>query len=740
VSFIVQRASGTALSLSQVAGDVLRIGRGTNAELRSENPAVALEHAIITRDETGYTITDKGSITGTYVNGKPVESQRLKKGDKIDVGDLRIDVELADPLRAMFVRVVAAIAATPVEEKRERERAAIAGVGAVKADKVDFADAYRLRRPYLTKLSIIAIALIVTLAVIGEVTRRENQQVFMPGGVSSAHLRARDPMSGQPIANNCAACHDPWNGVSDQKCIVCHQQAPHAEVEKAPPKCVDCHMEHRGAAKLALIADEKCTTCHADLSAHRTRATLPASDDHVINFDTHPEFAVLTDPDTLKFNHKLHLQRAGIFNANGKREILTCTGCHGLVETKGRVDPAPITFDNDCRRCHQLTFDIRFPDAQVPHGGDPGLVYGFVLATYAGNRDIVGKSPEEVRRILTTRQQAAPDERAVLNAEQVIKTKCALCHDIRRDKGKLAATPPVVTTRWWMHSHFSHTQHRSIDCESCHGAARMSVATSDALLPTRSNCVDCHGIRGAGRVSSRCVTCHDYHERSKSLLLSMSPAARAKRIAAAGLDGGGAERMIEPILLIAIAILMLVVAVPVAIFIYQRLVASAPKVPTARELKQQAALPTTKVPPINVAAPPTPVSPPTPASGVTKIVEPGDIPGAAVDGEGTAMVQWYGMLLCTAGPLEGQRFIVEEEGLYIGRDPKLSQIVVNDTRVSKRHVRILPRNGKVFAIDQDSTNGTFMGKAGGDRLTEQQLKRGDVIVLADNAATFTYQI
>jgi len=198
--------------------------------------------------------------------------------------------------------------------------------------------------------------------------------------------------------------------------------------------------------------------------------------------------------------------------------------------------------------------------------------------------------------------------------------------------------------------------------------------------------------------------------------------------------------MIEPILLIAIAILMLVVAVPVAIFIYQRLVASAPKVPTARELKQQAALPTTKVPPINVAAPPAPVSPPTPASGVTKIVEPGDIPGAAVDGEGTAMVQWYGMLLCTAGPLEGQRFIVEEEGLYIGRDPKLSQIVVNDTRVSKRHVRILPRNGKVFAIDQDSTNGTFMGKAGGDRLTEQQLKRGDVIVLADNAATFTYQI
>ena len=107
---------------------------------------------------------------------------------------------------------------------------------------------------------------------------------------------------------------------------------------------------------------------------------------------------------------------------------------------------------------------------------------------------------------------------------------------------------------------------------------------------------------------------------------------------------------------------------------------------------------------------------------------------------GTEMMQWYGMLVCTAGPIEGQRFIVEDEGFYIGRDPALSKVVVNDTRISKRHVRIVPRNGKVFAIDQNSTNGTFLGKPGGQRITEVQLKRGDTIVLADNAATFLYQI
>ncbi|HKO58984.1 MAG TPA: FHA domain-containing protein, partial [Thermoanaerobaculia bacterium] len=118
-----------------------------------------------------------------------------------------------------------------------------------------------------------------------------------------------------------------------------------------------------------------------------------------------------------------------------------------------------------------------------------------------------------------------------------------------------------------------------------------------------------------------------------------------------------------------------------------------------------------------------------------------DLPGSASSApSSTEAVQWYGMLACTGGPLEGQRFVVEESGFYIGRDSTLSKVVINDSRISKRHVRILPRGGKVYAIDQSSTNGTFLGKAGGQRITEVQLKRGDVIVLADDAASFVYQV
>src|SRR5258707_15121914 len=85
VSFVLQLVTARGLVLNQVAANVLRIGRGTSAELRSENPAVALKHAAIELDNVGYLIYDKGSITGTYVNRKPVESARLGKGDVIEI-------------------------------------------------------------------------------------------------------------------------------------------------------------------------------------------------------------------------------------------------------------------------------------------------------------------------------------------------------------------------------------------------------------------------------------------------------------------------------------------------------------------------------------------------------------------------------------------------------------------------------------------------------------------------------
>ncbi|HKR63995.1 MAG TPA: FHA domain-containing protein, partial [Thermoanaerobaculia bacterium] len=330
MSFLIQRPAGRGLTLTQIQAPVLRIGRGTNQELRSENPAVALEHATIEGDVAGYFVTDRGSITGTYVNGKPVESARLAKGDVIEIGDVRLEVQIADAEKPLFLRVTTTRTSATFVEQEDEESApqqtnVAPGARVVKAKKIDYAAAYRLTRPWLTKVSVTAILLILALGVVGELIRPERQNVFMPGGLSSAHARAKKPGGGF-VADDCHACHQPWRSVASSKCMDCHPQQVHAELAKSEPDCFLCHAEHRGAAKLASIADGTCTRCHANLTAQVrvpsaqlaslrfAGARYPfASLARIDTFDVqhHPELAFPPDTDTLRFNHKLHLVERG---------------------------------------------------------------------------------------------------------------------------------------------------------------------------------------------------------------------------------------------------------------------------------------------------------------------------------------------------------------------------------------------------------------------------------------------
>lgn len=453
---------------------------------------------------------------------------------------------------------------------------------------------------------------------------------------------------------------------------------------------------------------------------------------HIRVFDeTHPDIERPPDTNTLKFDHKLHLAARGVFNAEGRREVLQCAQCHKLVADKsGKWDPKPIAFASDCQRCHRLTFDARFPNAEVPHGGDPGIVYGFLGGIYSGDSSLATKSPEEVRRIFATRASRSAGESAVVSAEHVIKAKCTVCHELKTVSGRLVATRPVLPVRWIKHARFSHSEpHR--ECESCHANARQSALTSDILLPQIKACATCHAPSGA-RPGSTCLTCHEYHERSKSSQTNVAAAVVPPPRATTWL-GGGRPGMLGWIFLAAIVVLLIVVLVPVAVALVRRVSRREPAAPPARVQRPTAPIPdipTAKVPVVNAPPPPAPA----PSLELTQAEF------IAPPREGTEMVQWYGMLVCTSGALQGKRFIVEEPGFYIGRDPTLAQVVIPDSRISKRHVRIVVKDGKVHAIDQDSTNGTFLGKAGGDRITDVQLRKGDTLILADNAATFTYQI
>ena len=112
----------------------------------------------------------------------------------------------------------------------------------------------------------------------------------------------------------------------------------------------------------------------------------------------------------------------------------------------------------------------------------------------------------------------------------------------------------------------------------------------------------------------------------------------------------------------------------------------------------------------------------------------------AITRENTVAID-YGRIKFVSGVLAGQEFEVQPEGSYIGREASLSQIVVSDPRISKRHLWIGVKDALVKIVDQESRNGTFINDPRSERVTEASLKSGDTVILGESdVARFEYQV
>jgi len=110
----------------------------------------------------------------------------------------------------------------------------------------------------------------------------------------------------------------------------------------------------------------------------------------------------------------------------------------------------------------------------------------------------------------------------------------------------------------------------------------------------------------------------------------------------------------------------------------------------------------------------------------------------AITRENTVAIS-YGTIKFVSGVLAGEEFEVTPEGSYIGRESSLSQIVVSDPRISKRHLWIGVREGVVTIVDQESRNGTFVNDPRSERITEATLHSGDTVILGESdVARFQY--
>jgi pSer/pThr/pTyr-binding forkhead associated (FHA) protein len=95
---------------------------------------------------------------------------------------------------------------------------------------------------------------------------------------------------------------------------------------------------------------------------------------------------------------------------------------------------------------------------------------------------------------------------------------------------------------------------------------------------------------------------------------------------------------------------------------------------------------------------------------------------------------------CAGATLVGQRFPIPPRGMFVGRDSKHAQVVIPHSEVSNLHVWIGPKDGRVYAIDQGSLNGTFLNTTQSEPVDEVALSPNDTIILAKSEiARFRYE-
>ncbi|MBI3850521.1 MAG: hypothetical protein HY298_09675 [Verrucomicrobia bacterium] len=396
------------------------------------------------------------------------------------------------------------------------------------------------------------------------------EKFYSSGSISRPHAH---------FANNCGACHaggsllqeikSSSRNAIDTACLQCHQgHAFHQPNVVQDHSCTACHHEHKGQGPMKSPDNANCLVCHADTAileaSFQKGKNLPAeafdyrpshglalfksprpSRGHtqvVHAFATdHPEFQVvvekLKDPDTLKFNHQLHLASPDIPSVNGKK--LDCADCH--QPNAAGVFHQRISFEANCKSCHSLQFDAKNPELLIPHG-NPEFVRAFLRSLPVQYADLARRKGMNAegdvadfvkRQMLQIRDEVLSGE----NLEQQVFFSdartgpvgrigrlddqgrarfagCAYCHEVKPvAESSPTITKPIIPDRWLIRGRFNHAKHLTVGCVKCHDVSH-SRETSDILLPSKAACVTCHSPQGG--VAHDCSTCHRYHAQSKT--------------------------------------------------------------------------------------------------------------------------------------------------------------------------------------------------------------------------------
>jgi pSer/pThr/pTyr-binding forkhead associated (FHA) protein len=95
---LVVKLKNRPLKTYQFVGKTLTIGRLSENDIVIDNLSVSRNHASISTAKAGYILKDLGSKNKTYLNGKEIETSKLKNGDTITIGKYQIVFKIPTPV------------------------------------------------------------------------------------------------------------------------------------------------------------------------------------------------------------------------------------------------------------------------------------------------------------------------------------------------------------------------------------------------------------------------------------------------------------------------------------------------------------------------------------------------------------------------------------------------------------------------------------------------------------------
>jgi pSer/pThr/pTyr-binding forkhead associated (FHA) protein len=89
-ALVVRSGGGRAGETFSPEEGTTTIGRSPDCGIFLDDVTVSRRHAVLVQRDGGFFIEDQGSLNGTFVNRKRVESAQLDDGDEVQIGKYRM--------------------------------------------------------------------------------------------------------------------------------------------------------------------------------------------------------------------------------------------------------------------------------------------------------------------------------------------------------------------------------------------------------------------------------------------------------------------------------------------------------------------------------------------------------------------------------------------------------------------------------------------------------------------------